>query len=157
MRARSSATSASSAARRSGPGDAAGLTRAIVAAAPHGQLVHIRGAHARGDIFAQLSQAGLRCAEVVAYDQQPCPLSLEAKNALSGDLPVLLPLFSPRTGSILKEHGPFAAPLHVIAISDATAAAVEGIGANATHVAATPDAPAMRDAVVAALAEVAGV
>ena len=70
-----------------GPGDAEGLVNAIIANAPKGKLVHIRGRHARGDVCTTLVAAGLHCIDVVAYDQQPLQLNEDAKVALSAEYP----------------------------------------------------------------------
>lgn len=134
-----------------GPGDAARLTDIIIADAPKGRLAHIRGQHARGDICAKLTAAGLDCQDVIAYDQKALPLSPEAVVALAGTDPVVLPLFSPRTATILVRQGPFAAPVHGVAISEA-ARDVPGMQhLTDIRLAARPDNVAMIDATIAAL------
>lgn len=140
---------------RVGPGDAAGLVSDILAARPSGRFAHIRGRHARGAIAQKLTQAGLACADVIAYDQIACDLGAEACTALAGDQPVIAPLFSPRTATILRQQGPFAAPVHAVVISDAAAEALGAWTSDRLTVAATPDASGMADAVIAALAGVA--
>ncbi|WP_341368493.1 uroporphyrinogen-III synthase [Yoonia sp. BS5-3] len=125
-----------------GPGDADGLVTMILAAAPNGICAHIRGEHARGDICARLTDAGLRCIDIPAYDQTALILSNEAKNAVKGKEPVLFPLFSPRSATILSDQGPFAAQTHVIAMSEAVIDAV-GFSASRLHLAARPDEAAM--------------
>ena len=134
-----------------GPGDAAGLAAAIIAAAPTGRLAHIRGAHARGDVAMRLAEAGLECEDVVAYRQDAIDLSSEAAEALQSRVPVIVPLFSPRTGSILSSQGPFAAPLHLVMMSAAVAEAVTLENCASTRLAATPNAKAMTDAVLQSL------
>ena len=134
-----------------GPGDAEGLVSDIIAAKPLGRLAHIRGRHARGEISARLNTAGISCMDVVAYDQIEQPLTTEAKKALAGADPVFLPLFSPRTATILNKQGPFAAPVHVIALSEAVKAAVSAEVANRVTLAERPDGQAMLAAVLAAL------
>lgn len=126
-----------------GPGDADGLVSDVIAANPLGSLAHIRGRYARGDVAARLNAAGLRCADVVAYDQRPLPLTHEAQEALLGGEPVVFPVFSPRTATILNQQGPFAAPVVVVAISDAVKKAVEPALFAAVWVAKTPDRAAM--------------
>lgn len=137
-----------------GPGDAAGLTRAILDAAPQGRLAHIRGRHARGDIAATLNNAGLHCADVIAYDQRPLPLTTEAQAALAGTEPVILPLFSPRSATILAEQGPFRAPVYLVAISKGALDGVEGLQVSGFRLAARPDNDAMTKATIAALQDV---
>ncbi len=134
-----------------GPGDAEGLVSRLIAAQPAGMIAHIRGMHARGNIGARLNAAGLNCLDVVAYDQQSCKLTAQAHVALCADKPVIFPLFSPRTSTILSEQGPFNAPVHIVALSDAVQSAVDPALGWDIAVASTPDADAMRLATLAAL------
>lgn len=134
-----------------GPGDAEGLIAHIISAQPEGRLAHIRGAHARGDVSARLLDSGLECADVVAYQQTPMNLSTEARGVLDGENPVILPLFSPRTATILASQGPFTAPLWVIAMSRAVSDALDVAPVTDLRVAEHPDAPSMADAIIAAL------
>jgi uroporphyrinogen-III synthase len=134
-----------------GPGDADGLVAQLVMDQPTGTIAHIRGAHARGDVCARLNAAGLHCIDVIAYDQQPRRLSPQAHAALCGNKPVIFPLFSPRTSTILHQQGPFAAPVHVVALSEAVKNAVDpALGWDITVV-STPNADAMKHATLAAL------
>lgn len=134
-----------------GPGDATGLLAAIITAQPDGRLAHFRGKHARGDIAANLTQAGLTCADVVAYDQEELPLSEAAQMALAGNSPVIVPLFSPRTGMIFSANGPYQAKVHAVVISDAVKAVLEPLALETATKASQPDAMAMQDAVLLAL------
>lgn len=139
-----------------GPGDADGLVAKLINAHPTGRLAHIRGKHARGDVASRLNQAGLHCADVIAYDQKACQLSAQAQAALCADAPVVLPLFSPRSSTILSEQGPSTAPVHAIALSQAVADAIDpALGLRVT-VTARPDASAMLEAVLSALAAAGG-
>lgn len=134
-----------------GPGDAEGLVARLIAAQPTGMIAHIRGMHARGDVCARLNAAGLHCLDVVAYDQQSCALTPEALKALSADKLAILPLFSPRTSTILSGQGPFKAPVHIVALSDAVRSAVDPAFGWDITVVSTPDADAMKLATLAAL------
>lgn len=134
-----------------GPGDAAGLVVQIVAAHPRGQLVHVRGQHARGDICAQLTTAGILCQDVVAYEQRALALTDGAKAALSDANRVILPLFSARTAHILWKQAPFTAKVQPIAISKAVAATVPKAYAQNVILAHRPDRAAMVAAVLSAL------
>jgi len=129
-----------------GPGDADGLVASIISTRPMGRLAHIRGVHARGDISDRLNASGLTCEDVIAYDQKELPLTEDARNVLAALNPVLFPLFSPRTATILNKRGPFAAPVHVIAMSDAVRNAVSEGLAIRTIMAKKPDRAAMVDA-----------
>jgi uroporphyrinogen-III synthase len=134
-----------------GPGDAAGLVAVLIAARPTGRLVHIRGRHSRGDVAARLKAAGLHCRDVIGYDQQALRLSDAAQAAVDGDTSVIFPLFSPRTSTILSEHGPFKAPVHVVALSDAVADAVDPALELDCHVARSTNSAAMQTAVLSVL------
>ncbi len=126
-----------------GPGDADGLVRDIIAANPLGSLAHIRGRYTRGDVAARLSAAGLRCADIVAYDQRALALTQEAQNALVSGETAVLPLFSPRTATILNQQGPFAGDIVVVAISDAVKDALNPAVFASVAVAKSPDRTAM--------------
>ena len=136
-----------------GPGDAVQLAEMILEQRPVGSLAHIRGRHARGNLAERISKAGLPCHDVVAYDQRALPLTPEAKKTLQEQNPVVVPLFSARTCTIFEQAGPFAAPVHLVAISAATLPRVLTV-ATCT-VAATPDGAAMRDATMGCLRGVA--
>ncbi len=127
----------------SASGDAGALIALILSHHPQGRLLHLRGEHARGDIAPQLQKAGVNCVERVVYRQLEMGLSDPAKVLLSGTVPVIAPLFSPRTATILAGQGPFEAPLHVIAISDAVTAATTSLGPVTVDVAERPDGAAM--------------
>jgi uroporphyrinogen-III synthase len=137
-----------------GPGDAKALVAHIIAAQPTGRLAHIRGIHARGDVAQSLNAAGLICQDVVAYDQLVRDLTPEAKTVLAGHTPVIAPLFSPRSATIFKQQGPFAAPVHVAAMSAAVRDALDPLAVVRMDVAGRPDAAGMVAAVVGLLSGV---
>ncbi|MEJ6404320.1 uroporphyrinogen-III synthase [Yoonia sp. 2307UL14-13] len=128
-----------------GPGDAAGTVAMVCEKRPSGRLIHIRGEHARGDIAKALTRAGLTCADVVAYRQEPVALNAAACAAVAGDAPIIAPVFSPRTAKLLAEAVPFRAPLHVVAISEA---AVPDLAAADVIIAPRPDGGGMLDATI---------
>ncbi len=133
---------------RVGPGDADGLIAAIIKDRPREPLAHIRGEYARGAAAEMLEKAGIACHDVVAYAQRPRTLPDTAVKALAGKFPVVLPLFSPRTGTILSGQGPFTAPLHIAAISQA---AQPDLATAQLEIAMQPDEDAMIDATIACL------
>lgn len=139
-----------------GPGDADGLVRQIIAANPRGRLAHIRGMHARGDISARLNAAGMTCEDVIAYDQKALRLTQEAKSAISAQKCVVFPLFSPRTATILNGEGPFAAAVHVIALSEAVKSAISPEIAKQVTLAESPDGNEMVAATLAVLRSLTG-
>ncbi|WP_412564818.1 uroporphyrinogen-III synthase [Thalassobius sp. MITS945101] len=120
-------------------GDAEALIRRILADHQAGEvagpLVHLRGAHSRGDLVARLSTSGLKTHDTVVYDQIAQPLTEAAKTLLTGSEPVILPLFSPRTAALFMEQMAeveVAAPLFVAFISPAAAASFD-TGACTRH------------------------
>ncbi|MFC2970020.1 uroporphyrinogen-III synthase [Acidimangrovimonas pyrenivorans] len=127
-------------------GDAEALLALLSAEKPAGPLLHLRGAHARGEIAQRLSAAGIETVEAIVYDQVPRLLSPQARAALAGTAPVYAPLFSPRTARLLVDAAAEArAPLHVIAMSAAVAAAAQALGKASISTAERPDAGAMLD------------
>ncbi len=126
-----------------GPGDASGLVSAIIAAKPSGTFAHIRGKHARGEVSARLNAAGIRCEDVVAYDQAALSLTPEAKSAVSARQSVIFPLFSPRTATILNSAGPFAEQVHFVALSEAVKQAIAPEMSQQVAVATAPNGKAM--------------
>lgn len=135
---------------QAGP-DAEGLVAAILAARPAGRLLHLRGEHARGDIAGRLREAGLKADEAVAYRQEPLAPTAEARVALDGPEPLVVPLFSPRSAVLLAAWTP-RAPLHVMAISDAVAEAARPLGPESVRVARSPAGEAMVEVTLDALA-----
>ena len=77
---------------------------------------------------------------MVVYDQLPEPLNAAAQSALAGPVPVILPLFSPRSARILSDQAVGArAPLWLAPISPAARDAWQGPAARIAP-APTPDA-----------------
>ena len=139
---------------RDGGGTAQALIDRLVAERPGGVLLYLRGREVRVDVAAQLAAAGLTCVDRVAYDQRPRPLSDAARAALrTPGRPCVLPVFSPATGAALARSGPFAAALHVIAMSPDVAESVAALDVSSLDIAARPDAEAMAQETVARLAQ----
>lgn len=136
----------------SAAGDAEALVALILAASPGGQLLHLHGAQSRGDVAGRLAAAGQVCASLVVYRQEARALSDEARKALAGDEPVVLPLFSPFSARTVTDQGPFAAPLHLISLSPAVAR-VAPPGAETALTLPTPDGDAMIAAIIGKLQE----
>ncbi len=104
----------------SADGDAMGLVKLIRAQpALSRPLLHLRGTHARGAVADTLTRSGIETHEAVIYDQPLLDLTAEAKAALNGTAPVVVPLFSSRSAARFAEVNGGAAPLLVAAISAA--------------------------------------
>lgn len=126
------------------------LVAALIADPPDGPVLHLRGVHARGDVAARLTAAGIATCEAIVYDQVARPLSDAAKAALAGDVPVVVPLFSPRSARLLSEAAAdAAAPVLPVAMSDAVAEAAGPRFAAEMTIAATPTRAAMTRAIAA--------
>ncbi|WP_347311680.1 uroporphyrinogen-III synthase [Defluviimonas sp. SAOS-178_SWC] len=132
---------------RTGPGDAEGLCKAIIAAGTVTRLLYPRPVHAAGAVQKTMEFAGIETVSVVLYDQIARPPSADALRLLAGPTPVLLPLFSPRSAALAADaFEARSAPLWIAAISNATAEAGRGLRAARRIVASRPDAEAVLDA-----------
>jgi uroporphyrinogen-III synthase len=125
-----------------GGGDALQLIETIKEAAPLGRIVHVAGQHRQGDVAATLRRHGLDCSEVIAYHQLVCAPTPALEKALLGDRPLVIPLFSARSGLTIigTDHK---APLHIIAISPSVAQMVTDWGVDTVACADSPDEAAM--------------
>lgn len=127
----------------SADGDVDQLFQLIADAAPKTEIVHLRGEHSRGALVDRLIEQGIPARDVVVYKQVALELTEEAKGVLSGNSPLLVPLFSPRSAALMALQGPFTPPLCVVAMSEAVAAELESIELGEIHVAKAPTAEAM--------------
>lgn len=127
--------------------DAVSLAARIPRDAP--PLLHLRGAHQRGDLSAALRDRGLRASDAMIYDQVAVPLSASAAG-LVGAGPIFAPLYSPRTARLLAQAlDPVAqSNLRAICISPAVCLAVPF---QCYALADTPDAPGMEHAILSAI------
>jgi uroporphyrinogen-III synthase len=108
-------------------GDAEALIARIIADAAlgpiPGPMLHLHGAHVRGDIAERLSALGCPVTDAIVYHQNAQALTDQAASVLQGDSPVILPLFSPRSATLLA-NARITAPVHVVAMSNNVADAV---------------------------------
>lgn len=132
-------------------GSADDLVETILRDRPQGRLLHLAGHHRRGDLVHRLAAAGLRVEVVTVYDQQAAALSEEALALLRASLPVVVPLFSPRTAEIFASGAPPGRHIRPVCISEAAASVVPFGKFAAPEVIARPDATAMFNAVLLAL------
>lgn len=123
------------------------LVRSLVQMRPDGPLLHICGAHTRGDVARRLTRAGVSTEALTVYDQRLVPFADEAQRLLDATDPVIVPLFSPRTArhfaDLFKGH----APVYAAALSDAVAAPLRGLGLRAIEMAPRPDSASLIGAV----------
>lgn len=137
---------------RSARGDASDLVDMIRSASPKKPLVHLRGRTSAADICGALNAEGLRCEDRVVYAKVPKPLTEQARAALGGKAPVLLPLFSPETAALLVSQGPFPAPLTVCALSENVARGAAELNPQRMKIAPRPDLATMVGLVAAQIA-----
>jgi uroporphyrinogen-III synthase len=138
----------------SAKGNAAALCAVVQKLRDPGPLLHLRGEEAVGQVAETLTLAGIDTFELVTYREVAQTLSAEALAVLSGDAPVILPVFSPRSALILGRQlaaSHTLAPLVTVAISHAVADALGTIDASQRYVADSPDAPSMLSAIGRAL------
>lgn len=128
---------------RDAGGDAEDLIDMILRARPKGRLLHLRGEKVRADVADRLSAAGLICDDLVVYRQVHLSLEPEATRALAGTRPVVMPVFSPATGAIVRKNAPFAAPVHAVAMSPTVAQELADAGFADVATVAAPDGPHM--------------
>ncbi|SMX25019.1 uroporphyrinogen-III synthase [Boseongicola aestuarii] len=112
-----------------------------------GPCLYVRGAHVRVDLASALVGRGVACEDAVVYDQLAQPLGCAADALLAGALPVIAPVFSARTAELLGRTTDIRAPLTMIAMSPAVAAAWNGAGD--IRIVAEPTSSAMSKAVAA--------
>ncbi len=133
--------------------NAAALTEALLESPPAGRVLYLRGVHVAGDLVARLGEVGRAVDEVLVYDQEAVPLNDEALDALAGRAPVVMPLFSARTAEIVAADGPFAAPLHVVAMSQPVARMAAAFAPTTIDISEAPDGGTIAATVAAILRE----
>ena len=127
--------------------DAGSLVTRLMALKPAGTIRHYRGEHTRGEVEDRLRRSGLSVDAQTVYDQRETALSDAAQGALSGQGPVIVPLFSPRTARIFAAQRRGSAPIWVAAMSDAVAAEASELAPDRMITAAEPTLLAMAQAV----------
>lgn len=108
---------------------------------PKGPIVYIRGEHVASDIATELKRDRIKIDEVIAYRQIAAPLNEAAHRILAGNLPVVLPLFSPRSAWLVQAR--VTAPLHIIAMSQQVADAARHLSVSGIETIPEPTANAM--------------
>jgi uroporphyrinogen-III synthase len=133
----------------SAQGTADDLVALIGAHRPKGTLLHLHGAHTRGDVVARLQAAGHSARGAVLYDQIEAPAPPSLGDVLTGDAPVIVPLFSPRSAALFARAAGALTRDDVVAIalSAAVKAKLPADWMQACQLAAAPDAPAMIGAI----------
>ena len=126
------------------------LISARLGALPAGRVLHVCGAHHRGDIAEHLSDGATEVTRHIVYDQQQVALSAPILDRLNAAHAVVVALFSPRSAELFMKQGPYRAPLSFAVMSEAVQLSVERFGAYPCTVADTPTRAHMLEAVLAA-------
>ncbi len=127
--------------------DADSLVAGLISHPPAAQLVHVSGAHTRGEVAVRLGRAGLTVNHIVVYDQVLRPLKPAACEAITRESRVIVPLFSPRTAIQFAKTAPRATSICVAALSPAVAEAAAPIALGGLRIASAPNASALCDAI----------
>ena len=90
--------------------------------------LYARGRHVRVDLRAELEALGVECTEAIVYDQVAQPIGRAGAALLAGNAPVIAPVFSTRSAELLCASAEIRAPVTVLAMSEAVAAAWTGGG-----------------------------
>lgn len=134
-------------------GNAQALVAEILAARPVGPLLHARGRHVASSVADTLNSAGIETFEVRVYDQIAQPMPANGAALLRGTVPVLAPVFSPRSAQLFAEAAAGAsAQLMIAAISAAAAKPCRALRPAGLEIAAQPDANGVLAAVARLLA-----
>lgn len=131
--------------------DAEKLITLIRDHAPTGDLVHVRGKYARGNVAQRLTEGGIPCRALVAYDQQGVPLTDAARALLRGDKTVVVPLFSPRSAGLLWDQVPD--PGDAVRFVTISPAAAQELG-QTSRISASPDFDGMIAAIHAEMTHI---
>ena len=131
----------------SAAGDITTLTNLIAGQPTTGPLLHLHGRETTGDIADPLALNGIEVYSAVSYAQEPQPLSGPATDLLRATQPVIVPIFSPRSGALFSaecQRIAARAPITLIAISPAAARTCYH---ETIVIARRPDAVAILDAI----------
>ncbi|MEM9524115.1 MAG: uroporphyrinogen-III synthase [Pseudomonadota bacterium] len=124
------------------------LINRILRDAPSGPLLHAAGLHTRGDIVETLQKNGLNASRSIVYSQIEHRLSDLARRTISADVPVVVPLFSPRSAAIFQGQVPKAPKARIVCISAAAMDEIRSDAFCAVVAVAQPDATFMLNVVV---------
>lgn len=123
--------------------DAESLIEGLRQIAPDKALHHFHGVHVRVDVADKLQKIGFAVSHSTVYDQVLQPLTNQALTAIFGEVPVLVPLFSPRTAKHFAELVSASANTIVFAMSAAIAEECKAVGFSRICIAAEPTAQSM--------------
>ncbi|WP_168798033.1 uroporphyrinogen-III synthase [Pacificoceanicola onchidii] len=128
-------------------GTADDLVALVEARRPAGRWLHVHGTHTRGDVAPRLAAVGIDISGVALYDQPALGPTQEALGVLAGEIPVVAPLYSPRTAALFAKL-PIKAPLLVAGLSEAVVKPLAALHIYGQTTANRPDSSAMLAAIL---------
>ncbi len=132
--------------------DSAALVQYLLEKRPPEPLLWLRGRHVAGDIAGQLRAQGIHTDAAMVYDQVPLAPSAALLEAAKGERPAILPLYSPRSATLIGAAVEAVGPaLHVISISPAVARVWQGETGAKSEVCTSPTGAEMERRIIAAL------
>lgn len=130
-----------------GPGDGPGLAEVIKAEHRGGMLLHARGAQVAHNLTEQLNLAGIETRQAIVYEQMPLALPPRVRALLTVRIPILVPLFSPRSAELFAFEARDAdARLLLCPISRNVAEKLHGLPHARIEIAQVPDGSGVMDA-----------
>jgi len=135
---------------------AQGLCNVLSVQDPKGPLLHLRGAHTSLDFEVHFWDTRLNVQNLIIYQQIEQELGFEIYNLLRGTVPVVLPIFSPRSAQLLCALD-LNWSLHTsVVISEAVADPCRAAGFGKVIVSPEPTAGSMLSAIIQLLIAKAG-
>jgi len=121
------------------------LAKVIAGGNIAGTVLYFRGEHSARPVVQSLQKAGICARDTVVYRQRALNLNPPANALLTGGAKVILPLFSPRTGSIFQTEaeGRFLGNVTAVCLSENVAARLQRDRFAAVIVAPSPDGAAV--------------
>ncbi len=132
--------------------DAQALVDLILAKPPEGKLLWLRGTHVASDVAGNLATQGIETDAVVVYDQPAPPPDPALLDALTGNAPVILPLYSPRSARLIGQAITHPGPgVTAIALSPKIARTWQAATGQACGICSRPKGDEMERRIIAAL------
>ena len=128
-------------------GTATDLVETVIAAKVTGRVLYLRGEHVSDDIAATFACTGIEVQSAVVYRQCAMPLALDAVSLLKSDTPVIIPLMSKRSVTLLFDQVQPTAPVFPVAMSANVAAMVPDAYSETLRIAQKPSLDAVLEEV----------
>lgn len=119
------------------------LIETLTGSCPAGPMLHLCGVHTRNAISERLSSVEIKTSSIAIYDQITEVFTKQAVDALNGSIPIIAPLFSPRTARQFANQVPKTAPLWLAALSGEVAKPLKSLNYQKLVICDQPDAKTM--------------